>query len=66
MTKSEALIFIEKMGRLGDDWTEEQVLGSSYANMSLSEALEDRMVCMSIGGKIAATVIDYLAEKEEG
>lgn len=66
MTKSEALIFIEKMSRLGDDWTEEQVLGSSYANMSLSEALEDRMACMSIGGKIAATVIDYLAEKEEG
>lgn len=41
MKKAEVNEFIEQMGAIGDEWTEEQV-EEVYGNHSLEEALEDR------------------------
>lgn len=42
MKKEEYSIFIEEMADLGDEWTEDELEGTSYSKMSLERAIRDR------------------------
>lgn len=42
MTEQEADIFIEEMELIGDIWTKEDLMTSSYYQMSLADAIRSR------------------------
>ena len=42
MKKEEYSIFIEEMADLGDEWTEDELEGTSYSKMSLERAIRER------------------------
>lgn len=42
MKKEEYSIFIEEMADLGDEWTEDELEGTSYSKMSLERAIKER------------------------
>lgn len=42
MKKEEYSIFIEEMADLGDEWTEDELKGTSYSKMSLERAIRER------------------------
>lgn len=42
MKKEQMGIFIDEMSNLGDEWTIEQLEGTSYAKMSLERAIKER------------------------
>ena len=42
MKKEEYSIFIEEMADLGDEWTENELEGTSYSKMSLERAIRER------------------------
>lgn len=42
MKKEEYSIFIEEMVDLGDEWTEDELEGTSYSKMSLERAIRER------------------------
>ncbi|WP_294837392.1 hypothetical protein [uncultured Eubacterium sp.] len=42
MKKQEYEIFIDEMSNLGDEWTIEELEGTSYSKMSLERAIRER------------------------
>lgn len=56
MTKSEAEIFIDEMGSIGDVWTVEQVM-DVYGNVTLEMALKDRKSSVETFVDIISAVI---------
>lgn len=42
MKKEEYSVFIEEMSDLGDEWTEDELEGTSYSKMSLERAIRER------------------------
>ena len=42
MKKEEYEIFIDEMSNLGDEWTTEELEGTSYSKMSLERAIRER------------------------
>lgn len=42
MKKEEYSIFIEEMADFGDEWTEDELEGTSYSKMSLERAIRER------------------------
>jgi hypothetical protein len=42
MKKEEYSVFIEEMADLGDEWTEDELEGTSYSKMSLERAIRER------------------------
>lgn len=56
MTKSEAEIFIDEMGSIGDVWTVEQVM-DVYGNVTLEMALKDRKSSVGTFVDIISAVI---------
>lgn len=56
MTKSEAEIFIDEMGSIGDVWTVEQVM-DVYRNVTLEMALKDRKSSVGTFVDIISAVI---------
>ncbi len=42
MKKEEYEIFIDEMANLGDEWTIEELEGTSYSKMSLERAIRER------------------------
>lgn len=42
MKKEEYEIFIDEMSNLGDEWTIEELEGTSYSKMSLERAMRER------------------------
>ncbi len=42
MKKEEYEIFIDEMSNLGDEWTIEELEGTSYSKMSLERAIRER------------------------
>ena len=42
MKKEEYEIFIDEMSNLGDEWTIEDLEGTSYSKMSLERAIRER------------------------
>ena len=42
MKKEEYSIFIEEMADMGDEWTEDELEGTSYSKMSLERAIRER------------------------
>ena len=42
MKKEEMSIFIDEMEDLGDEWTIEELEGTSYSKMSLERAIRER------------------------
>ena len=57
MKKTEVNEFIEQMGAIGDEWTEEQV-EDVYGKHSLEEALEDRKSSVGKMFDIIETVLN--------
>ena len=55
MNAQEIRTFIEEIGRLGDEWTEEQVV-DAYGDCSLQEALDSRRSDLMIMANILVTV----------
>ena len=56
MTKSEAEIFIDEMGSIGDVWTVELVM-DVYGNVTLEMALKDRKSSVGTFVDIISAVI---------
>lgn len=56
MTKKEVNEFIERMKEADDEWTEDEVTGSNYIDMSLEEATSQRLNDLSVMANILATV----------
>lgn len=42
MKKNEYSIFIDEMADLGDEWTIDELEGTSYSKMSLERAIKER------------------------
>ena len=57
MKKTEVNEFIEQMGAIGDEWTEEQVK-DVYGNHSLEDALADRKASVGKMFDIIETVMN--------
>ncbi len=64
MTKSEIQTFIEEMGYIGDEWTEEDV-ERCYGDFSLQQALNTRKAEVSQHLTTLGQVAIYLSSKEE-
>lgn len=60
MTNAERETFIEEMDNLNDHWELHELIGSSYDNMSLDEALRSRRYCISLRDNITAIVSNIL------
>ena len=64
MTEQERQEFINRMEEIGDHWEDEEVK-SVYGNMSLDDAINDRMGSMNIFGNILGTVLNYEPPKQQ-
>lgn len=56
MKKEEYSIFIEEMADLGDEWTEDELEGTSYSKMSLERAIRERRASLGKMDSIMGTV----------
>ena len=56
MKENEIAIFIDTMEDYNDPWTEEEVKGSDYMNMSLDAAIADRKSCVFMRDDIFANI----------
>ena len=64
VTKAEILTFIEEMGKIDDNWTEEQVQ-DVYGSYSLADALQDRKASVGMFLNELATATLYNPTKKE-
>lgn len=60
MTKDEYRFFIEALSDLGDDWTEEQISESSFADMPLQEAIDARTAEVNEFTLSLATAVNHI------
>lgn len=64
MNKNEIWSFIEELGHLGDEWTEEQV-NDVYGDWSYQDAVDDRKSDIAWFGNIVLEVKSYVSSREE-
>lgn len=58
MTKEERQYFIDRMEEIGDEWEDDDVK-RVYGEMSLQDALDDRMKDMQFFGNIVDAIINH-------
>ncbi len=54
MKENEKEIFIDEMANLGDEWTIEELKGTSYEKMSLERAIRERKLAL---GKMDGIIV---------
>lgn len=60
MTREDYRFFIEAMSDLGDEWTEDEISTSEFAEMPLNDAIKARSDELSMFGTAISTAFSHL------